>query len=144
MDIKTTIKRLKDYKKDKEEKQRLEKEMYEQECERYENIILSMSNEMDELLELRKIAKDCLDEKQFNFFITEYKSISFDKDSNEEFSVDINDKFLRIYKNRANGYNLRFGEDDPRLVLMKTFVKNFEKFKQEKIKYVNNVLDGKI
>lgn len=144
MDIKTTIERLKDYKKDKEEKQKLEKEMYKKECERYENIILSMSNEMDELLELRKIAKDCLDEKQFNFFITEYKSISFDKDSNEEFSVDINDKFLRIYKNRANGYNLRFGEDDPHLVLMKTFVDNFEKFKQEKIEYVNKVLDGKI
>ncbi len=144
MDIKTTIERLKDYKKDKEEKQRLEKKMYEQECERYENIILSMSKEMDEMLELKKIAKDCLDEKQFNYFIAESKSISFEDDEYYEFCIEVNGNLLRIYKNGANGYNLRFRESDYHLKLMKIFVENFEKFKQEKIKYVNNVLDGKI
>lgn len=144
MDIKTTIERLKDYKKDKEEKQRLEKEMYEKECERYKNIILSMSNEMDEMLELEKIAMKSLDGTKLNEFYKTKTAIKYDikRDSMGNcyhgFKAYNNNCIIGIYrvvKYEINGRSLKG---------YKLFVENFEKFKQEKIEYVNKVLDGKI
>lgn len=144
MDIKTTIERLKDYKKDKEEKQRLEKEMYEKECEKYKNIILSMSNEMDEMLELEKIAMESLDGTKLNEFYKTKTAIKYDikRDSMGNcyhgFKAYNNNCIIGIYrvvKYEITGRSLKG---------YKLFVENFEKFKQEKIEYVNKVLDGKI
>lgn len=144
MDIKTTIERLKDYKKDKEEKQKLEKEMYEKECEKYKNIILSMSNEMDEMLELEKIAIESLDETKLNGFYKTKTAIKYDirRDSMGNcyygFKAYNNNCIIGIYKvakYEISGCSLKG---------YKLFVENFEKFKQEKIEYVNKVLDGKI
>ena len=145
MDITETMERLKEYKKDKEEKQKLEKEMYQKECIRYENTIYSMKHEMDQMVDLFKIAKECFNERQFAFFNKNKESISFNRDENG-FYIYGNNKFAsNIYKNDDIGaYEIYFKNNDDHLILMKTFVENFEKFKQEKIEYINKILDGKI
>lgn len=58
MDILNAIEKLREYKEEKEEKQRKEEKLYEEECKAYENIIQSMSNEMDQVLELKKLLKN--------------------------------------------------------------------------------------
>lgn len=144
MNIKETIERLKEYKKDKEEKQKIEEEMYQKECDKYKNIILSMSNEMDEMLELEKIAVESLDKTRLEKFYKTKTAIKYDEKFDSlgncyhGFKVHNNDCIMGVYrvaKYEING-NILKG--------YKLFVENFEKFKQEKIEYVNKVLVGKI
>lgn len=135
MDISKTIEKLKRYKDDKEEKQRKEATLYEQECRKYQNIIQSMTDRLDQMLELEKIATKCLDSSELYEFRHSGKSITFGKDG---YRCEICNTQMEIVKVDKK-YIMKFPSTQNRLLFMKKFVEDFEIFEKNLIKLVDEV-----
>lgn len=137
MDILNAIEKLREYKDDKEEKQSKEQKLYEEQCRAYENIIQSMSNEMDQVLELKKIATKCLDSAKLYEFHHSGKSITFGKD-NDSFICSVGNTQMDVVKVDKK-YIMKFPSIQNRLLFMKKFVEDFETFKKNLIKSMDEV-----
>lgn len=135
MDILNAIEKLREYKEYKEEKQKKEEKLYEEECRAYENIIQSMSNEMDQVLELEKIAQKCLDSDKLYEFHHLGKSITFGKDG---YVCEIGNAQMEVVKG-CNKYYLEFPSTQNELLFMKKFVEDFEIFEKNLIRLVDEV-----
>ncbi len=135
MDISKTIEKLKKYNDDKEEKQRKEAELYEQECSKYQNIIQSMTDRLDQMLELEKIATKCLDFSKLYEFKHSGKSITFGKDG---YVCKIGNTQMEVVK-VGNKYYFKFPSTQNRLLFMKKFVEDFEIFEKNLIKLVDEI-----
>lgn len=135
MDILNAIEKLREYKEEKEEKQRKEEKLYEEECKTYENFIQSMSNEMDQVLELKKIAQKCLDSGKLYEFKHSGKHITFGKDG---YVCEIGNTQMEVVK-VGNKYYFKFPSTQNRLQFMKKFVEDFEIFEKNLIKLVDEV-----
>lgn len=135
MDISKTIEKLKKYNDDKEEKQRKEAALYEQECSKYENIIQSMTDRLNQMLELEKIATKCLDSNKLYEFHHLGKSITFGKDG---YVCEIGNAQMEVVKG-CNKYYLEFPSTQNELLFMKKFVEDFEIFEKNLIRLVDEV-----
>ena len=143
MDISKTIEKLVVYKDDKKEKQELERKLYEEECEKYKNIIMSMRDEMDQVVTLYKVAEQCFNKQQLTHMRMIVDGITYGFEG--RFSVVIGRNDLNLDK-RESYWRLNFdcNTNNNQLALMKKFIEKFNKLKEELDKYVNNVIDGKI
>lgn len=143
MDISKTIEKLVVYKDDKKEKQELERKLYEEECEKYKNIIMSMRDEMDQVVTLYKVAEQCFNKQQLTHMRMIVDGITYGFEG--RFSVGIGRNDLNLDK-RESYWRLNFdcNTNNNQLALMKKFIEKFNKLKEELDKYVNNVIDGKI
>lgn len=143
MDISKTIEKLVVYKDDKKEKQELERKLYEEECEKYKNIIMSMRDEMNQVVTLYKVAEQCFNKQQLTHMRMIVDGITYGFEG--RFSVGIGRNDLNLDK-RESYWRLNFdcNTNNNQLALMKKFIEKFNKLKEELDKYVNNVIDGKI
>lgn len=143
MDISKTIEKLVVYKDDKKEKQELERKLYEEECEKYKNIIMSMRDEMNQVVTLYKVAEQCFYKQQLTHMRMIVDGITYGFEG--RFSVGIGRNDLNLDK-RESYWRLNFdcNTNNNQLALMKKFIEKFNKLKEELDKYVNNVIDGKI
>ena len=135
MDISKAIEKLKKYNDDKEEKQRKEAELYEQECSKYKNIIQSMTDRLNQILELEKIATKCLDSDKLYEFKHSGKSITFGKDG---YACEIGNTQMEVVK-VGNKYYFKFPSTQNRLLFMKKFVEDFEIFEKNLIELVDEI-----
>ena len=144
MDISKTIEKLVTYKDDKKEKKELERKLYKEECEKYKNIIMSMRDEMDQVLTLYTVAGQCFNNQQLAHMRMIVDGITYSSEG--RFSVGIGKNDLNLDKVEEGYWKLNFdcNTNNNQLALMKKFIENFNKLKEELDKYVNNVIDGKI
>lgn len=143
MDISKTIEKLVVYKDDKKEKKELERKLYKEECEKYKNIIMSMRDEMDQVVTLYKVAEQCFNKQQLTHMRMIVDGITYSFEG--RFLVGIGRNDLNLDK--IEGYwrlNFDCNTNNNQLALMKKFIEKFNKLKEELDKYVNNVIDGKI
>jgi len=146
MNIVETLNKLVAYKEDKEEKQKLEKKLYKEECEKYENIIRSMYDEMDQVITLYGIASQCFNKQHLTHMRMIVDGITYYPEGRFIVGIGRNDLIL----DKIEGYwKLKFDcidcdTNNYQLALMKRFVEKFNKLKEELNEYVNNVMNGKI
>ena len=98
---------------------------------------------LDQVLTLYKVAGQCFNNQQLAHMRMIVDGITYSSEGRLSVGIGRNDLNL----DKMEGYwklNFDCNTNNSQLALMKKFIENFNKLKEELDKYVNNVIDGKI